>query len=195
MGKKGDETKAFIRNTAKALFAQKGFKEVTMKDICQLTGLSRGGLYRHYDSTHQIFSEIAEEMMTVQKDEFASKIENGVPAVRILEEVLERYRVEMLDSENSLSLAIYEYYSSIPMSDNTALAKQYDNSQAMWSNLIQYGIDTGEFKNVDIRSIIDLLVFSYQGIRMYSKIMPIEEEIPLRIINQIKEILILKRMV
>lgn len=51
MGKKGNETKQHIKEQAKILFANKGFKEVTMKDICEATSLSRGGLYRHYDST------------------------------------------------------------------------------------------------------------------------------------------------
>ena len=42
MGKKGEETKRLIREKAISLFAQKGFKNVTMKDICCETGLSRG---------------------------------------------------------------------------------------------------------------------------------------------------------
>ncbi len=40
MGKKGEETKRLIREKAISLFAQKGFKNVTMKDICCETGLS-----------------------------------------------------------------------------------------------------------------------------------------------------------
>ena len=58
MSKKGSETKRLIKEQAYKLFAIRGFKDVTMKDICEITGLSRGGLYRHYDSTDQIFSEI-----------------------------------------------------------------------------------------------------------------------------------------
>ncbi len=42
---KGEKTKQDIREKAYQLFVEKGFKEVTMKDICELTGLSRGGLY------------------------------------------------------------------------------------------------------------------------------------------------------
>ena len=57
MGKKGEDTKKLIREKAVSLFARKGFKNVTMKDICSVTGLSRGGLYRHYNSTQQIFSD------------------------------------------------------------------------------------------------------------------------------------------
>ena len=97
MGKKGDETKRLILEKAMALFAKKGFKNVTMKDICIDTGLSRGGLYRHYESTNQIFSEIIDILMNTQDNELSSKIENEVPAPVILDEILERYRQEMLD--------------------------------------------------------------------------------------------------
>lgn len=38
-----------------------------MKDICEATGLSRGGLYIHYGSTQQIFSDIVNEIMSSLK--------------------------------------------------------------------------------------------------------------------------------
>lgn len=49
-GEKGDETRQHIKEQAKILFSKKGFKVVTMKGICEATGLSRGGLYRQYNS-------------------------------------------------------------------------------------------------------------------------------------------------
>ena len=118
MGKKGDETKRLTLEKAMALFAKKGFKNVTMKDICIDTGLSRGGLYRHYESTNQIFSEIIDILMNTQDNELSSKIENEVPAPVILDEILERYKKEMLDGSGSLSIAILEFYSENQSSDN-----------------------------------------------------------------------------
>ena len=61
MGGKGTKTKEKIRQQARRLFAEKGFQAVTMSDICERTGLSRGGLYRYYSGTGQIFSEILVE--------------------------------------------------------------------------------------------------------------------------------------
>ncbi len=69
MSLRGDKTKQEIRDAAYRLFEEKGFKEVTMKDICEQTGLSRGGLYRHYESTEQIFLEIVNAFSDQQKDE------------------------------------------------------------------------------------------------------------------------------
>ena len=191
MGKKGEETKKFILEKALPLFAKKGFKNVTMKDICIETGLSRGGLYRHYESTHQIFSEIVDILMSRQDNELSEKMKKGVPAPIILNEILERYKKEMLDGSGSLSIAILEFYSENQPSDNdNVLFEQYLYSKDMWRNFISYGVNRGEFNNVNSEEIIDLIIFSYQGVRMVSTIMPIDEQIPNRIINHIKKALL-----
>ena len=191
MGKKGDGTRKLIRERAAGLFAQRGFKNVTMNDICQVTGLSRGGLYRHYDSTKQIFSEIVDELMQAQDNELSEKMRAGLPATQILDEILERYRREMMDGEASLSVAIYEYYSGSSATDDreNLLSKQYEYSVEMWSAFISYGIKQGEFKETDARELIDILLFAYQGVRMYSTIMPLDEQIPVRIIYHVKRTL------
>lgn len=191
MGKKGDGTRKLIRERAAGLFAQRGFKNVTMNDICQVTGLSRGGLYRHYDSTKQIFSEIVDELMQAQDNELSEKMRAGLPATQILDEILERYRREMMDGEASLSVAIYEYYSGSSATDDreNLLSKQYEYSVEMWSAFISYGIKRGEFKETDARELIDILLFAYQGVRMYSTIMPLDDQIPARIIHHVKRTL------
>lgn len=191
MGKKGIETKEYIKKKAYLLFAMKGFKDVTMKDVCEATGLSRGGLYRHFESTDQIFSEIVSLFLDRQNNDLKEKIAKKISAVDILNEILEQYKLEMIDTENCLSMAIYEYFSrkEIKESDST-LYNQYMESFHSWDMLIQYGISRGEFLNVDARSVFELIVFSYQGVRMYSQLMHIGEDIPERIMEQIKQILI-----
>lgn len=191
MKKNSVKTKKRILEKALSLFVKKGYKNVTMTDICIETGLSRGGLYRHYGSTHQIFSEIINSLMNAQDDELSEKIKQGIPASIILTEILERYKNEMLDSTGSLSMAILEFYSA-NQSDGTdnALFKQYLYSKDMWCKLISYGVQRGEFKNVNDEEIVDLILFSYQGVRMFSTILPLHEEIPERIINHIKNVLL-----
>lgn len=176
MGKKGDITKAAIRKAALTLFVQKGFKDVTMKDICEKTGLSRGGLYMHYGSTGQIFADIINEIMSGLEEEVAVKMEDGRSATHILDDLLERYQSEMLDRSGSLGLAFYEYYSGRPLSGDNAMLKQYYISKAMLCRLIEYGIQNGEFKQVNINAVVDLLLFSYQGVRMLSSIMPLDDD-------------------
>lgn len=191
MSLRGDRTRQDIRDRAYRLFAEKGFKEVTMKDICERTGLSRGGLYRHYESTEQIFLEIVDAFSDQQKNEVFTRMEKQVPAVVILEELLSKYEREMNDSENSFSLAICEYYSDPAISkEDNAVKRQYEISKATWTALINYGIGTKEFKRVNPESVFHILVFAYQGVRMYSRLMKIDQDIPDQIITEIKELLL-----
>lgn len=191
MNKRGEETRKHIKKCACFLFAEKGFKQVTMKDICEVTKLSRGGLYCHYESTRQIFQEIIDDMTGQQDNEIDLKIKQNQSAVTILNDILYKYENEMVDSQSSLSVAIYEYFSihDIACQKNT-LYEEYLVSANTWKKLMQYGIDRQEFKEVDISAVFDLIVFSYQGVRMYSKLMPIDKEIPSRIIKEIKKILV-----
>ena len=188
--KRGEETRQLIKKSACSLFAGKGFKQVTMKDICEAANLSRGGLYCHYGSTREIFREIINDFMIQQGDSFSEKIEHQLSAKEILNEVLEKYKNEMLDSQSSLSLALYEYFSIDNTETGNELCAQYTASFNAWQTLLEYGIKNGEFHHVDIKSVFDLIIFSYQGVRMYSKIMPIDEDIPQRIIEQIKKIIV-----
>ena len=190
MEKNSVKTKKRILEKALSLFAKKGYKNVTMTDICIETGLSRGGLYRHYGSTHQIFSEIINSLMNAQHDELSQKIKQDVPASIILTEILERYKNEMLDTQGSLSVAIYEFFSADTSKQDNALFQQYQKSYLMWKRLLEYGIKHKEFNVVDIDAIFDLIVFSYQGVRMYSTLMTIDERTPNHIISLIKTILL-----
>ncbi|MCM1212481.1 MAG: TetR/AcrR family transcriptional regulator [Blautia sp.] len=191
MGLKGEKTKQDIREKAYQLFAKKGFKEVTMKDICERTGLSRGGLYRHYESTGQIFLEIVNAFSDKQRNEVVAKMEQHIPAAVILEELLSRYAREMIDYENSLSLAICEFFSdpAIPKEDNS-VRRQYELSKSAWVELINYGISTKEFNRVNPEAIFHVIIFAYQGVRMYSMLMKMDNDIPAQIIYEIKKILL-----
>ncbi len=193
MSSRGEKTRQDILEKAYQLFAEKGFKEVTMKDICELTGLSRGGLYRHYESTEQIFLEIVNDFSDKQKNEVFTKIEQRIPAAVILEELLSRYASEMLDCKNSLCLAIYEFYSDPAISkEDNSIKKQYEISKSTWIELIDYGAGTKEFNSVNPESVFHVILFAYHGVRMYSKLMNMDNSIPAQIIYEIKRLLLPK---
>lgn len=167
MGNKAEKTKEHIKKEAYRLFAEKGFKEVTMTDICNKTGLSRGGLYRYYSGTDAIFSEILSE-------EYASadRILSGESARVILEDMLKMIMFEIMDKEHSLSLAIYEYAN---LGNKDFFVQIHENAKKRWIDLLEYGIKTGEFKNVNPKQAADLILYYYQGLRMWSRVIPFEK--------------------
>ena len=58
MGEKSLQKRQHILSCARKVFEEKGFKDVTMKDIVDACEISRGGLYLYFDSTRDIFLEV-----------------------------------------------------------------------------------------------------------------------------------------
>ncbi len=54
-------TKEKIRYEALALFSEKGFDAVSVRDIAQAVGIKESSLYNHYKSKHDIFESIVQE--------------------------------------------------------------------------------------------------------------------------------------
>ena len=160
---KGEATKKMIIDTAAILFSKKGFKDVSMTDICDATNLSRGGLYRHFSSTSEIFT-----LLISTERSFDERIKANESALYILKSALDELEKEILDPERSLSLAIYEFAS---IDENKKLFTSLEKkAKKKWMDLISYGIETSEFKDVDPVKIAELILYYYQGIRMWSKV-------------------------
>ena len=53
-----EDRKRQICGVAKEVFLSTGFENATMEDIMKAAGLSKGGLYHHYKSTHDILYDI-----------------------------------------------------------------------------------------------------------------------------------------
>lgn len=184
MGNKGEKTKEKIRKDTYRLFAEKGFKEVTMTDICEKTGLSRGGLYRYYSGTEQIFSEILSEEYVI-----ADRIKRQESAKAILEDMLEAIKHEIMDKELSLSLAIYEYAN---LGNEDFFININHKAKKRWISLLNYGMETGEFETVDPEQISDLILYYYQGLRMWSRVIPFDKQTAEHYIENVKQILLME---
>lgn len=53
-------TKEHILNVSFRLFLQKSFKEVTMQEIVEKTGMSKGAFYYYFESKEQLFLEVVD---------------------------------------------------------------------------------------------------------------------------------------
>lgn len=186
MGSKGELTKQLILEKAYELFAVKGFTQVTMKDICDKTGLSRGGLYRHYENTDHIFEEIIKGFSDGSIDNINEKMNRGIKADIILDEIFSVLEEEMLNKKDSLSLAIYEYAVT---RKSDLFEKINDIGRKKWQRLLNYGMEREEFIKTNPEPIIDLLLYSYQGVQMWSNVTDISRSQISEMLQKIKEML------
>ena len=114
MGRKGDRTKSSIASAARKVFAAKGFSRVTMQDICDASNMSRGGVYRHFDSTAAVFTYIINEEQEKAMAALKLAIKTRVPAYKIFDKFIRARIRQVLDSENSIDNAAAEFATSDP---------------------------------------------------------------------------------
>ena len=187
MGNKKERTREMILDRSYSLFAKDGFNKITMKDICDITGLSRGGLYSHFQSTQEVFETILEKISQKNEMDFYKEMEEAMSAVLILDRALKLMEDEMEHPQDSLSVAMYEYAGTV---DNDRMNFFHQIGQKKWTDLIEYGMKRGEFKQVDVFEIVNVILYVYQGVRMWNRIVHMNSEIFKTITNHIKKQLI-----
>jgi len=63
------ETRERIVNSARRLFNRRGFTEVTIDQIMQHAGLTRGGFYKHFDTKEQLYSHAVRQFVCMEAPE------------------------------------------------------------------------------------------------------------------------------
>lgn len=144
-------------------------------------------MYSHFGSTKEVFEAILEKVN--QKDEmnFQREMEEGISAVAILDRALTLMWDEMEHAEDSLSLAMYEYTCTC---FNDRMNHFNKAGEQKWSALIEYGISRDEFNAVETDEIVNVILYAYQGIRMWSRIVRMNPNVFDSIINHIRKQLV-----
>lgn len=175
MSDKAAKKKQFILDTAKKVFTEKGFKNVTMKDIVDACEISRGGLYIYFDSTESVFEEILSQEYDVAKN-FESVFKEQESAGDSLALLLNEMKKELLGSGN-LFQAIYEYMfwkqtSDIPLDKEK---NSFEKATEIFEKLIDSGVDSGEFYAEDSKQAALNIMYAFEGLKVLSTTIGITE--------------------
>lgn len=177
MGEKSNQKKQLILETARKIFMEKGYKDVTMKDIVEACGISRGGLYLYFESTKEIFLEVLKMESQETDDLFSVKIQEDATAADIMALLLKEQKKELLRKKNSLTIAIYEYYfANKPGRKENVLRSQFDGAVSVLEKLITDGVESGEFYCEDPLGCARNVMYVLEGLRVAAHTMGITEK-------------------
>ena len=176
MSDKSAQKKSLIIEKARQVFKEKGYKEVTMKDIVEACDISRGGLYLYFQNTGEIFEEVLKLEQQDTDDVFAASVPKEADPSDILALFLKEQKKELLSKKPSLNKAVYEYFftSKIPAKDNL-LKKQFDEAVFVIEKLIEAGIESGEFYCEDARGAARNIMYVLEGLKIASQTRGISE--------------------
>ena len=177
MGEKSVQKKQHILDMARKVFVEKGFKNVTMKDIVEACEISRGGLYLYFDNTEQILLEILHMEAEEADDLFTGHISEEDTAADILTLFLKEQKKELLQKKDNLTVAVYEYFFSQQSTDkNNMMRKRFDAGVKVLEKLIEAGIASGEFYCEDPKGAASNIMYVLDGMKLNAQTFGITEK-------------------
>ncbi|MDD7147837.1 MAG: TetR/AcrR family transcriptional regulator [Lachnospiraceae bacterium] len=175
MGEKSVQKRQFILETARKVFMEKGFKQVTMKDIVDACEISRGGLYLYFESTKEIFLEVLRMESQETDDTFA--ISENASSADILALFLKEQKKELLRKKNNLSIAVYEFFfdNKVAKKDNI-IRNQFEEAVGVIEKLIAAGVENGEFYCEDPLGAARNIMYVLEGLKVSAHTIGITEK-------------------
>lgn len=178
MGEKSVQKKQYILETARKVFMEKGYKSVTMKDIVEACQISRGGLYLYFENTRELFLEVLRLEAGETDDVFETSVTEETTVTDILLLFFKEQKKELLRKNNSLAAATYEFFfeNKVSRKDNF-LKKQNEQAVKSLEALIEAGMESGEFYEVDALATARNIMFLLEGMKVTSQTIGITEEV------------------
>lgn len=185
MGDKGERTRGHILKAAFALFAERGYTAVSMQEICERSGMSKGGLYRHFADKGELFAGLLRALQADEARAEREQMEDGVPAPRVLASFLARAQGRLDAPQPGIERALYEYcLENREGAGPKVLEAQYRRGRDILTALIDYGVRRGELRAPHPQAA-DTVLFLLEGLQMVSEVMPVPQETMRGVFDQI----------
>jgi len=129
---------------AAELFAEKGFRATTVRDIAEAAGVLSGSLYHHFDSKESIVDQLLSEFLNDLLARYREVLDAGDPPRATLQRFIEvafdalpRHRAAIVVfQQDGAYLAEFERFGYI-----NAIASEIER---MWVTVIERGVADGE---------------------------------------------------
>lgn len=189
MATKGENTRARILDAAAQLFTEKGYSSVTMKDVCEATGLSRGGLYRNFGSTAEMMIRLMEQEQQHADINMENVRSKGTGAEAMLEGFLQYHYSFMMSSRGRLELAMNQF-ALTSEEGRQAYDKRVKMAVRRLSNMICQGQQEGVFRQQDAEMTAWNVMMLIGGMRIHAVLEGFESEFIKRQLLSIKDYII-----
>ena len=177
MGEKSEQKREYILRQAKGVFAKKGFRDVTMKDIVEACEISRGGLYLYFGSTEEIFKEILLSELENEGDDITDHLNEDSTMTDILMLFLKEQKKIILRKKQDITIATYEYlfaHKPEKKSDNVVY-NQFEKGIQVLTRILEEGIAREEFYLEDTKAEATNIMYVLEGMKVCAKTFGVSE--------------------
>ena len=163
-----EERQYQILEAAMEVFVINGYANTRMDDIVSQSGLSKGSLYHHYPSKKDLFIALIDHWEVYCFPDFYSR--NGTN--RTASETLLDFGnavLEVFREKKYVFLAEVEFWALSNQDEeiNERSKSLYKKLLNLFELVLQKGVRTGEFKEIDTKAVSLIILSGFQGINWF----------------------------
>ncbi len=171
---KGENTRKYIIKKSAELFNQRGYAGSSLSDITEVTGIKRGGIYRHFACKDEIALEAYDYAVGIVNEKFTEAVNEQQSAIN---KILAIFKVYEQVVESPPFIGGCPVLNTAIESDDTHPELRKKAQQSL-ERMLQYikeilyqGIQNGELKpNLDIDALATFIFSALEGGIMLSKL-------------------------
>ena len=150
-----------LLDAALELFVEKGFSATRAEEVAARAGVSKGTLYLYYPSKEDLLKAVIEQRLSSEIAAGAAEAASFTgPTDALLREVLTHWWQRLYDSPASgVFKIIITEVRNFPELAEFHRRTVIEPGQRLIGELLQRGIDRGDFRKVDIHAAVHSLVF------------------------------------
>ena len=163
--KSSDERRDQILTAARQCFIERGYESTRMQDISKQSGLSKGGIYFHFDSKMQVFMSLVDDEYEASMSlmqEMTARPGSGAEKMLALAQAYLREFSAQTDRPNFFVVA-----GEVALREPLVKQKLVDLQEAyieVLSAFIDQGVTSGEFRRINARAAAIFLKSLMDGI-------------------------------
>ncbi|GAB4396097.1 MAG: TetR/AcrR family transcriptional regulator [Anaerolineales bacterium] len=133
-----------ILEAAAQIFSQRGFHAASMQDIAHAVNLQKASLYHHVASKQELLVELLDKALDLMIDELTHALAQPLPAGQKLQVAVTTY-LNLLAEHSNLAAVLLLEYRSLDPEYRARHQPRRDRFERLWRNLIEEGVQNGEF--------------------------------------------------
>jgi len=143
---------------ASELFAQKGFRATTVREIAEAAGILSGSIYHHFDSKEAIGDEVLSGFLNEVLADYRSAVATGTGPADVLERIVRSTSHTLARHHAALTMLQndWSYFSKQPRF--AYMREDLREIEQIWISQLERGKETGAFRaDLDVKLTYRLL--------------------------------------
>lgn len=157
-----NETRQHIINIAILLIAQYGFANVSINDLVQESGVSKGGVYWHFKNKDELIQAIFDYFFDAQLELLKMILQSdGKPAAKLKQ----LFSLATQEAETNMPQPL-DFYALAARNNalKQRLVDYFEVYQQHIAELVRQGIEVGEFETTDPEGVAINIISFLEGI-------------------------------